>query len=212
MRAQPRRAIGRTSGCIRMTRSQSGVAHILVRAWSCGRGADCVGRGARPRHRLCGARRAAGRTCMVTRQHGTRTQSGIAGSAAPPPGQLRADGRVGAARPAASHSCGAAHACAGAADQRGARRRPFDAVDATVLLLCADAPEAALRALQRAETAGYRNTGYLRHSPLLQSLRGMPEFAALLARIDADLADQRAQLRRRKLLPPDAISEAAAAI
>lgn len=89
---------------------------------------------------------------------------------------------------------------------------PFDAVDATVLLLCADAPEAALRALQRAETAGYRNAGYLRHSPLLQPLRAMPEFAALLARIDADLADQRAQLRRRKLLPPDAISEAAAAI
>ncbi|MEA9737342.1 hypothetical protein VDF55_21000, partial [Xanthomonas campestris pv. raphani] len=82
----------------------------------------------------------------------------------------------------------------------------------TSLLLCADAPEAALRALQRAETAGYRNAGYLRHSPLLQPLRGMPEFAALLARIDADLADQRAQLRRRKLLPPDAISEAAAAI
>ncbi|MEA9728923.1 winged helix-turn-helix domain-containing protein [Xanthomonas campestris] len=89
---------------------------------------------------------------------------------------------------------------------------PFDAVDATVLLLCADAPEAALRALQRAETAGYRNAGYLRHSPLLQSLRGMPEFTALLARINADLADQRAQVRRRKLLPPDAISEAAAAM
>ncbi|MBB5865488.1 winged helix-turn-helix transcriptional regulator [Xanthomonas sp. 3058] len=84
---------------------------------------------------------------------------------------------------------------------------PFDAIDAAVLLLCADAPEAAMRALQRAETAGYRNAGYLRHSPLLKPLRSLPEFAALLARIDAELAAQRAQLRARNLLPADATSE-----
>ncbi len=82
---------------------------------------------------------------------------------------------------------------------------PFDAIDAAVLL-CADAPEVAMRALQRAETAGYRNAGYLRQSPLLKPLRRSPEFIALLARIDADLAAQRAQLRRRNLLPTDAVS------
>ncbi|KGU52847.1 transcriptional regulator [Xanthomonas citri pv. fuscans] len=83
---------------------------------------------------------------------------------------------------------------------------PFDAIDAAVLLLCADAPEVAMRALQRAEAAGYRNAGYLRQSPLLKPLRRSPEFIALLARIDADLAAQRAQLRRRNLLPTDAVS------
>lgn len=84
---------------------------------------------------------------------------------------------------------------------------PFDAVDAAVLLLCAEAPDAAMRALQRAEAAGYRNAGYLRQSPLLQALRTLPEFAALLARIDADLAAQRAQLRARNLPPAEATSE-----
>ncbi|UUE96691.1 winged helix-turn-helix domain-containing protein [Xanthomonas hortorum pv. pelargonii] len=84
---------------------------------------------------------------------------------------------------------------------------PFDAVDATLLLLCADAPDAAMRALQHAEAAGYRNAGYLRQSPLLQPLRTVPEFAALLARIDTDLAAQRTQLRARNLLPADATSE-----
>ncbi len=84
---------------------------------------------------------------------------------------------------------------------------PFDAVDAAMLLLCADAPDAAMRALQHAEAAGYRNAGYLRQSPLLQPLRALPEFAALLTRIDADLAAQRGQLRARNLLPADATSE-----
>ncbi|WP_311266598.1 winged helix-turn-helix domain-containing protein [Xanthomonas sp. WCS2018Cala2-7] len=83
---------------------------------------------------------------------------------------------------------------------------PFDAVDAAVLLLSADAPDAAMRALQRAEAAGYRNAGYLRQSPLLQPLRGLPEFAALLARIDADLAAQRGQVRRADVLRAQATS------
>ncbi|PPT45161.1 hypothetical protein XarCFBP6762_21470, partial [Xanthomonas arboricola] len=38
-------------------------------------------------------------------------------------------------------------------------------------------------------------------------LRTLPEFAALLARIDADLAAQRAQLRARNLPPAEATSE-----
>lgn len=84
---------------------------------------------------------------------------------------------------------------------------PFDAVDAAVLLLCAEAPDAAMRALQRAEAAGYRNADYLRQSPLLQPMHTLPEFAALLARIDADLAAQRAQLRARNLPPAEATSE-----
>ncbi|WOB51088.1 winged helix-turn-helix domain-containing protein [Xanthomonas hydrangeae] len=84
---------------------------------------------------------------------------------------------------------------------------PFDAVDAAVLLLCAHAPDSAMRALQHAEAAGYHNAGYLRQSPLLQPLRALPEFTALLTHIDADLAAQRGQLRARDLLPADAMSE-----
>lgn len=80
---------------------------------------------------------------------------------------------------------------------------PFDAVDAALLLLRAGAPEAALQALRRAEAAGYRNAGYLRASPLLAPLRAQPGFAALLARIDADLAAQRARLRGAGLLPAE---------
>ncbi|KAB7769769.1 winged helix-turn-helix domain-containing protein [Xanthomonas maliensis] len=81
---------------------------------------------------------------------------------------------------------------------------PVDALDAGLLLQLAGAPDDALAALQRAWSAGYRDSAYLRVSPLWTPLRVRPAFAALLAQIDADVAAQRAQVRRAGLLPPDA--------
>ncbi|TBV75513.1 winged helix-turn-helix transcriptional regulator [Pseudoxanthomonas winnipegensis] len=80
---------------------------------------------------------------------------------------------------------------------------PFDGLDAALLLAQAGDADAALAALERARRAGYRDAAYLRVSPLLAPLRAQPGFAALLGRIAADIAAQRAQVRRAGLLPKE---------
>lgn len=87
---------------------------------------------------------------------------------------------------------------------------PIDGIDAALLWLTAGDPEAALGALERARAAGYRDAAYLRAAPLLAPLRAQPGFDALLARIEAELAAERAQVRRAGLLPEEtgAVTEA----
>ncbi|WP_434026886.1 winged helix-turn-helix domain-containing protein [[Pseudomonas] boreopolis] len=80
---------------------------------------------------------------------------------------------------------------------------PLDGLDAAVSLSAAGDPGAAVAALDRARAAGYRDAGYLRASPLLARLRGRADFAQVLARIEADVAAQREQVRRAGLLPGD---------
>jgi DNA-binding winged helix-turn-helix (wHTH) protein/Flp pilus assembly protein TadD len=77
---------------------------------------------------------------------------------------------------------------------------PLDGVDAALLLLTAGDPDAALQALDRARAAGYRDTAYLRASPLFAALRAQPGFETVLARSEADIATQRARVQRAGLL------------
>ncbi|MBB4128227.1 DNA-binding winged helix-turn-helix (wHTH) protein/Tfp pilus assembly protein PilF [Xanthomonas translucens] len=80
---------------------------------------------------------------------------------------------------------------------------PLDGLDAALLLQLAGDPAAALDALRRAQAAGYRDAAYLRVSPLLAPLRTQAGFATLLARNQADIAAQRALVRRAGLLPQE---------
>ncbi|CTP89127.1 winged helix-turn-helix domain-containing protein [Xanthomonas graminis] len=80
---------------------------------------------------------------------------------------------------------------------------PLKGLDAALLLQLAGDPAAALDALRRAQAAGYRDAAYLRVSPLLAPLRAQAGFATLLARNQADIAAQRAQVRRAGLLPQE---------
>jgi len=80
---------------------------------------------------------------------------------------------------------------------------PLDGLDAALLLQLAGDPAAALDALHRAQAAGYRDAAYLRVSPLLAPLRTQAGFATLLARNQADIAAQRALVRRAGLLPQE---------
>ncbi|UYB52637.1 winged helix-turn-helix domain-containing protein [Xanthomonas sp. AM6] len=80
---------------------------------------------------------------------------------------------------------------------------PLDALDAALLLQLAGDLPAALDALRQAQAAGYRDGAYLRASALLAPLRTQAGFAALLARNQADIAAQRAQVRRAGLLPQE---------
>ncbi|UKE47025.1 MULTISPECIES: winged helix-turn-helix domain-containing protein [Xanthomonas translucens group] len=80
---------------------------------------------------------------------------------------------------------------------------PLNGLDAALLLQLAGDPAAALDALRRAQAAGYRDAAYLRVSPLLAPLRAQAGFTTLLARNQADIAAQRAQVRRAGLLPQE---------
>ncbi|UJB15343.1 winged helix-turn-helix transcriptional regulator [Xanthomonas translucens] len=80
---------------------------------------------------------------------------------------------------------------------------PLNGLDAALLLQLAGDPAAALDALRRAQAAGYRDAAYLRVSPLLAPLRTQAGFATLLARNQADIAAQRAQVRQAGLLPQE---------
>lgn len=53
---------------------------------------------------------------------------------------------------------------------------------------------AAVADLQRAVDAGFRDAAWLRATPLFAPLRAAPGWSRLLARIDADVAAQRAQV------------------
>ncbi|WP_343123207.1 hypothetical protein [Luteimonas sp. FCS-9] len=87
---------------------------------------------------------------------------------------------------------------------------PVDGLDAALLASLAGDRAAALDALDAAVAAGHRDAHYLRVSPLFADLRGEPGFAAALARIDAAVAADRAQVRMAGALPPDALAVTAA--
>lgn len=64
-------------------------------------------------------------------------------------------------------------------------------------------PGAALADLHRAVDAGFRDAGWLRATPLFDALHGAPGWPRLLARIDADVATQRAQVLAAAWRPSD---------
>nr|WP_255691513.1 winged helix-turn-helix transcriptional regulator [Luteimonas sp. XNQY3] len=83
---------------------------------------------------------------------------------------------------------------------------PFDGVEAALLQMLADDSAAALDALDAAVTAGFRNAGYLRVSPLFADLRTASRFDAALRRIDIALAAERAAVQASGRLPDDAVT------
>ncbi|MCD9097602.1 winged helix-turn-helix domain-containing protein [Luteimonas fraxinea] len=83
---------------------------------------------------------------------------------------------------------------------------PFDGIDAALLQSQAGDTSAALDALDAAITAGFRNAGYLRVSPLFADLRTAPAFDAALRRIDTALAAERAAVQASGRLPDDAVT------
>lgn len=83
---------------------------------------------------------------------------------------------------------------------------PFDGVEAALLQTLAGDPDAAVDALDAAVTAGFRNAGYLRVSPLFADLRTAPAFDAALRRIDTALATERAAVQASGRLPDDAVT------
>lgn len=83
---------------------------------------------------------------------------------------------------------------------------PFDGVEAALLEALAGDASAALDALDAAVTAGFRNAGYLRVSPLFKDLRNAPAFDAALRRIDTALVAERAAAQASGRLPDDAVT------
>ncbi|ASR43144.1 transcriptional regulator [Xanthomonas citri pv. mangiferaeindicae] len=86
----------------------------------------------------------------------------------------------------------------------------LDGLDAALLASMAGDRAAALEALGAAVTAGHRDADYLRVSPLFADLRGEPGFAAVLARINAGIGQERARVRAAGRLPADAVAVTAA--
>ena len=68
------------------------------------------------------------------------------------------------------------------------------ALERALLQQAAGDPQAALSALQQAVDGGFRDAAWLRATPLFLPLHEAPGWPALLARIDADVAAQRAQV------------------
>lgn len=68
------------------------------------------------------------------------------------------------------------------------------ALERALLLQAQGDPEAAVTALQQAVDDGFRDAAWLRSTPLFASLHEAPGWAPLLARIDADIGRQRAQV------------------
>jgi len=63
--------------------------------------------------------------------------------------------------------------------------------------------KAAVAALHQAVDDGFRDAAWLRATPLYAPLRSAPEWEPLLARIDADVARQRAQVLAAAWRPSD---------
>lgn len=76
-------------------------------------------------------------------------------------------------------------------------------LELAMLELARQQPAAAVAALDAAVDAGYRDRAYLQASPLFAALRGDPGYARVLARIDADIARQRAQVTSAAWKPAD---------
>ncbi|UHQ22839.1 winged helix-turn-helix domain-containing protein [Lysobacter sp. 5GHs7-4] len=76
-------------------------------------------------------------------------------------------------------------------------------LELAMLELARQRPDAAVAALDAAVAAGYRDRAYLQASPLFAALHGDPAFARVLARIDTDMARQRAQVASAAWKPAD---------
>lgn len=76
-------------------------------------------------------------------------------------------------------------------------------LELALLELARRQPEAAVAALDDAVDAGYRDRAYLQASPLFRALHGDPGYARVLARIDADIAAQRARVASADWKPAD---------
>lgn len=83
---------------------------------------------------------------------------------------------------------------------------PSDGIEAALLQSQAGDTSAALDAIDAAVSAGFRNAGYLRVSPLFADLRTAPGFDATLRRIDTALAAERAAVQTSGRLPDDAVT------
>lgn len=77
------------------------------------------------------------------------------------------------------------------------------ALERALLHQAQGADDAALVDLHQAVDIGFRDAGWLRATPLFTPLRGAPGWQALLARIDADVARQRAQVLGADWRPDD---------
>lgn len=84
------------------------------------------------------------------------------------------------------------------------------AIERALLLQAAGDAGAAVAALQRAVDDGFRDGAWLRATPLFAALRDTPGWAGVLARIDADVAGQRAQVLAADWRPPELASLSAA--
>ena len=76
-------------------------------------------------------------------------------------------------------------------------------LELAMLELARQRPDAAVAALAAAVDAGYRDRAYLQASPLFAALHDDPAYARVLARIDADMARQRAQVTSAAWKPAD---------
>lgn len=76
-------------------------------------------------------------------------------------------------------------------------------LELALLELARQRPAAAVAALDDAVDAGYRDRAYLQASPLWRPLHGDPGYARVLARIDADIAAQRARVVSADWKPAD---------
>lgn len=77
------------------------------------------------------------------------------------------------------------------------------ALERALLLQAQSDPEAAVTALQQAVNDGFRDAAWLRATPLFAPLHSTSGWAALLARIDADIARQRSRVLAADWRPAD---------
>lgn len=84
------------------------------------------------------------------------------------------------------------------------------AVERALLLQASGREDEAVTALQQAVDDGFRDVAWLRATPLFVPLHGAPGWPALLERIDADIARQRAQVLAAAWRPDDLATLSAA--
>lgn len=83
---------------------------------------------------------------------------------------------------------------------------PDAAIERALLLQAQGQHDDAVAALQQAVDAGFRDAAWLRATPLFLPLRSAPGWPALLERLDADIARQRAQVLAAAWRPEDLAS------
>jgi DNA-binding winged helix-turn-helix (wHTH) protein/Tfp pilus assembly protein PilF len=83
---------------------------------------------------------------------------------------------------------------------------PNNFIELAALAAAQDDPAAALAALDESVVAGFRDRAYLQVTPLFQTLRADPAFLALIQRIDAAVAEERAKVLAADWLPADLLA------